>query len=47
MLLGTIFGVLVIPGLYYLFARMIENKPIVEDQWENPLTEELDNNEPT
>jgi hydrophobic/amphiphilic exporter-1 (mainly G- bacteria), HAE1 family len=47
MLLGTIFGVLVIPGLYYLFARMIENKPIVEDQWENPLTEELDNNEPS
>lgn len=46
MLLGTLFGVLVIPGLYYLFARMIENKPIVEDQWENPLTEELDNNEP-
>jgi hydrophobic/amphiphilic exporter-1 (mainly G- bacteria), HAE1 family len=47
MLLGTIFGVLVIPGLYYLFARTIENKPIVEDQWENPLTEELDNNEPS
>lgn len=46
MLLGTIFGVLVIPGLYYLFARMIENKPIVEDQWENPLTEEFDDNEP-
>lgn len=46
MLLGTIFGVLVIPGLYYLFARMIENKHIVEDQWENPLTEELDKNEP-
>lgn len=46
MLLGTIFGVLVIPGLYYLFAKMIENKPIVEDQWENPLTEEFDNNAP-
>lgn len=46
MLLGTIFGVLVIPGLYYLFAKMIENKPIVEDQWENPLTEEIDNNAP-
>lgn len=46
MLLGTIFGVLVIPGLYYLFAKMIEHNPIVEDQWENPLTEEFDNNEP-
>jgi HAE1 family hydrophobic/amphiphilic exporter-1 len=46
MLLGTIFGVLIIPGLYYFFAKMIENKPIVQDQWENPLTEEFDNNEP-
>jgi HAE1 family hydrophobic/amphiphilic exporter-1 len=46
MLIGTICGVLLIPGLYYLFARMIENKPIVEDQYENPLTEEFDDNEP-
>ncbi len=46
MLIGTLAGVLVIPGLYYLFAKMIENKPIVEDQYENPLTEEFDDNEP-
>jgi HAE1 family hydrophobic/amphiphilic exporter-1 len=46
MLIGTICGVLLIPGLYYLFAKMIENKPIVEDQYENPLTEEFDDNEP-
>jgi len=46
MLVGTLFGVLLIPGLYYLFAIMIENKPIVEDQYENPLTEEFDNNAP-
>lgn len=46
MLIGTLAGVLIIPGLYYLFARMIENKPIVEDQYENPLTEEFDDNEP-
>ena len=46
MLIGTVCGVLLIPGLYYLFARMIENKPIVEDQYENPLTEEFDDNEP-
>jgi HAE1 family hydrophobic/amphiphilic exporter-1 len=46
MLLGTLFGVLLIPGLYYLFAKISEKTPIVEDQWENPLTEELDNNEP-
>jgi len=46
MLIGTLFGVLLIPGLYYLFAKMIENKPIVEDQYENPLTEEFDDNAP-
>lgn len=46
MLIGTLAGVLLIPGLYYLFATMIENKPIVEDQYENPLTEEFDDNEP-
>ena len=46
MLLGTLFGVLLIPGLYYLFAKMIENKPIVEDQYENPLTEGFDDNAP-
>jgi len=46
MLLGTLFGVILIPGLYYFFAKMIENKPIVEDQYENPLTEEFDDNAP-
>ncbi len=46
MFLGTLFGVLLIPGLYYLFARISEKNPIVEDQYENPLTEEFDDNEP-
>ena len=46
MLIGTLFGVLLIPGLYYLFAKISEKNPIVEDQYENPLTEEFDDNEP-
>jgi hydrophobic/amphiphilic exporter-1 (mainly G- bacteria), HAE1 family len=46
MLLGTLFGVLLIPGLYYLFAKISEKNPIVEDEYENPLTEEFDDNEP-
>lgn len=46
MLLGTLFGVLLIPGLYYLFAKISEKNPIVEDQYENPLTEEFDDNAP-
>ena len=46
MLLGTLFGVLLIPGLYYLFAMISEKNPIVEDEYENPLTEEIDHNAP-
>ncbi len=41
MLFGTIFGVLIIPGLYYIFARISEKHPIIENEEENPLTEEI------
>jgi HAE1 family hydrophobic/amphiphilic exporter-1 len=41
MLIGTVFGVLLIPGLYYFFARISEKNPIVENEEENPLTEEI------
>ncbi len=44
MFIGTLCGVLLIPGLYYLFAKVSEKNPIVEDEDENPLTEEIDNN---
>ncbi len=44
MLFGTIFGVLIIPGLYYIFARISERNPLVERENENPLTEEIDHN---
>lgn len=44
MLLGTVFGVLLIPGLYYVFGKISEKNPIVEEENENPLTEEIDNN---
>jgi hydrophobic/amphiphilic exporter-1 (mainly G- bacteria), HAE1 family len=42
MLLGTICGVLVIPGLYYIFGRISEKIKFVKNQEENPLTEEID-----
>jgi HAE1 family hydrophobic/amphiphilic exporter-1 len=45
MLVGTLCGVLLIPGLYYLFAKISEKHPIVVEEYENPLTEEIDNNE--
>ena len=41
MLIGTIFGVLLIPGLYYIFGRISEKHHIVEHEEELPLTEEL------
>jgi HAE1 family hydrophobic/amphiphilic exporter-1 len=42
MLFGTLFGVLIIPGLYYIFARISERNLLIEDEEENPLTEEID-----
>ncbi len=44
MLLGTVFGVIIIPGLYYVFARISEKKIFVKDEEENPLTEEIEHN---
>lgn len=44
MLLGTVFGVLIIPGLYYAFARISERNIMIKDEEENPLTEAIDHN---
>ncbi|MFT3826581.1 MAG: efflux RND transporter permease subunit [Chitinophagaceae bacterium] len=43
MLFGTIFGVVIIPGLYYIFGKIAERRMLVKDEDENPLTEEIDN----
>lgn len=39
MLFGTVFGVVLIPGLYYIFAKMTEGKRLIKDEDLNPLTE--------
>src|SRR6218665_1657680 len=44
MLVGTVFGVLIIPGLYYVFGRIAEKHRLVKHEEENPLTEEIDHN---
>jgi HAE1 family hydrophobic/amphiphilic exporter-1 len=44
MLIGTVFGVLIIPGLYYVFAKLSEKHILVKNENENPLTEEIDHN---
>ena len=44
MLIGTAFGVVLIPGLYYVFGKISERNILVKDEEENPLTEEIDHN---
>jgi HAE1 family hydrophobic/amphiphilic exporter-1 len=44
MLFGTIFGVLIIPGLYFIFGTIAARRKMVRDEEENPLTEEIDHN---
>lgn len=44
MLFGTVFGVILIPGLYYVFGKLSERHVLVKNEEENPLTEEIDHN---
>jgi len=44
MLIGTVFGLLIIPGLYFIFGTIAAKHKLVHDEEENPLTEEIDNN---
>ncbi|HRG59756.1 MAG TPA: efflux RND transporter permease subunit [Bacteroidia bacterium] len=39
MLLGTIFGVILVPGLYYIFGKLAEGRKLIRDEEDNPLTE--------
>src|SRR5215469_14297219 len=46
MLLGTVIGVLVIPGLYYLFARMAGDGKLLQDETDEPLSEVVEHPAP-
>ena len=39
MLTGTVIGVLVIPGLYYLFGRIADGRNLIRDEADEPLSE--------
>src|SRR5678816_3163937 len=39
MLMGTLVGVFVIPGLYYLFAKIIDGSKMIRDEHDAPLSE--------
>lgn len=41
MLFGTIFGVLIVPGLYYIFGSLADGKSLIRDERDEPLTEEM------
>ena len=43
MLLGTVIGVLLIPGLYYIFGSIAAKIKMIKKQNQNPLSEEIDN----
>ncbi len=41
MIFGTFFGVIIVPGLYYIFGTMAEGRKMIRDEEENSLTENL------
>lgn len=41
MFIGTVFGVLVIPGLYYIFAKMADGRNLIKDEHTEPISEEF------
>ncbi|TNE79893.1 MAG: efflux RND transporter permease subunit [Bacteroidetes bacterium] len=42
MLFGTVFGVIIVPGLYYIFAKMVDGKQLIRDEYDTPITESLE-----
>jgi HAE1 family hydrophobic/amphiphilic exporter-1 len=41
MLFGTIFGIIIVPGLYYLFGKLAEGRQLIRDEHEKPLSEDV------
>jgi HAE1 family hydrophobic/amphiphilic exporter-1 len=46
MLVGTVLGVLFIPGLYYMVGCMADGRKLLRDETNEPLSEILDHGEP-
>ena len=40
MLFGTIFGVIIVPGLYYIFGSLADGRHLIKDEDETPLSEQ-------
>ena len=41
MLFGTVFGVIVVPGLYYVFGTLSEGRRLIRDEEDEPLSEDV------
>lgn len=41
MVTGTVFGVIIVPGLYYIFGSLAEGKYYIKDQEVSPLSEDF------
>lgn len=41
MLFGTVFGVIIVPGLYYIFGSLAEGRRLIKNEDDSSLTEDL------
>jgi len=41
MVFGTVFGVIVVPGLYYVFGSLVEGKSLIREEDDTSVTEEI------
>ena len=41
MFFGTIFGVIIVPGLYYIFGSLAKGRKMIKNEDDSSLTEEL------
>ena len=41
MVFGTVFGVIIVPGLYYIFGSLADGRKLIKDEDENSLSDEF------
>jgi HAE1 family hydrophobic/amphiphilic exporter-1 len=45
MLFGTVFGVIIVPGLYFVFGTLAEGKSLIGDEEDRSVTAEATHND--
>jgi HAE1 family hydrophobic/amphiphilic exporter-1 len=46
MLMGTVLGILVIPGLYFIFGKLADGRSLIPGETNEPLSESLEHTHP-